>query len=229
MILYDPKTREQWLECRSHGIGGSEAAAAIGRNKYMSNVDLWRLKTHRDKAPDLSDNPAVQYGKQAEEHLRALFALNHPEFSIEYHEYRMYADDKEHWLYATLDGELTHKETGERGVLEIKTATMQNSMQWDEWSDQKIPQNYYIQLLHQMLATGRSFCKIFADLRYFDKEAESERDHAHRIITRTVRISDPGVADDMKMLLEKEREFWDHVLKDVQPPRIIPMFEPKSI
>ena len=66
MILYDPTTREEWLSCRSHGIGGSQAAAAIGMNKYQSNVDLWRIKTHRDKPPDLSNNPAVQYGKQSD-------------------------------------------------------------------------------------------------------------------------------------------------------------------
>lgn len=222
MILYDPTTREEWLSCRSHGIGGSQAAAAIGMNKYQSNVDLWRIKTHRDKPPDLSNNPAVQYGKQAEEHIRAMFSLDHPEYDIDYHEYRMYAKDDEQWLYATLDGELTHKEASERGILEIKTATIQNSSQWEEWTD-RIPDSYYIQLLHQMLATGWDFAILRAYIRYYNRDGELNA------TVRDFRVNRKDVLEDMDMLIDKERRFWQCVINDTQPPMILPMLTPKSI
>lgn len=221
MILYDPKTREEWLKCRMKGIGGSQAAAAIGMNKYTSNVDLWRFKTYRDKAPDLSYNPAVQYGKDAEEHIRAIYALDHPEYDIEYHEYRMYANDDNNWLYATLDGELTHKSTGEKGVLEIKTVTIMNSMQWEEWTD-RIPDSYYIQLLHQMLATGWNFAILRAYIRYYSKDGEL------CATVRDYRIDRKDKEEDMKILLEKEKKFWEYVVNDIQPPRMLPILIPKS-
>ena len=67
-------SREEWLKARkSQGIGGSEAGAVLGVNKYMTNVDLWELKTGRKAAQDLSDNAAVMFGKFAEEHLQIVY------------------------------------------------------------------------------------------------------------------------------------------------------------
>ena len=45
MIIADPKNREEWLNARKKGIGGSDAACIIGLNKYKSNVRLWDEKT----------------------------------------------------------------------------------------------------------------------------------------------------------------------------------------
>ena len=63
-------TREEWLKNRGRGIGGSEISAVTGCNPYMDNVTLWQRKTGRSKAEDISDKPYVQYGTQAERHLR---------------------------------------------------------------------------------------------------------------------------------------------------------------
>lgn len=215
MILYDPKSREEWLECRSHGIGGSQAGAAIGKNKYMSNVELWEIKTGRKKPDDISDKPAVKYGKNAEEHIRAIFALDYPQYDIDYHEFRMYANDDEQWLYATLDGKLTNKRIGAKGILEIKTATIMNSMQWKEW-DNSIPDSYYIQLLHQLIATGWEFAILRAYIRHFNKNNE---------LVATVKdytIKRKDVEEDMDYLLKKEKEFWQYVIDDKRPPLILP-------
>ena len=58
--------REEWLKVRKcQGIGGSEAGAVLGVNKYQTNLDLWELKTGRKEAPDLSDNPAGLPGIQS--------------------------------------------------------------------------------------------------------------------------------------------------------------------
>lgn len=34
------KTEQEWHRERAKGIGGSDAAAVLGRNPYMTNVDL---------------------------------------------------------------------------------------------------------------------------------------------------------------------------------------------
>ena len=53
-------TREQWLEERKKGIGGSDAATIMGLNPYKTNVDLWEEKTGRKDAEDISDKSYVQ-------------------------------------------------------------------------------------------------------------------------------------------------------------------------
>ena len=103
MILADPKTHDEWLSARCAGIGGSDAACVLGMNKYKTNVQLWKEKTGITVPKDISDKPAVAYGKQAEFHLRELFALDFPQYDIEYHEYRMYANDNYPFIFATLD------------------------------------------------------------------------------------------------------------------------------
>ena len=86
MILADPQSREEWLQCRMRGIGGSDAACIIGMNPWKSNVQLWREKAGRDpdrraKQDEISAKPAVQFGKAAEAPVRELFLLMHPDMT----------------------------------------------------------------------------------------------------------------------------------------------------
>ena len=55
-----------WLESRTLGIGGSDAAAILGLNPYKSNVELFDEKTGRRMPKDISDKPYVKYGTEAE-------------------------------------------------------------------------------------------------------------------------------------------------------------------
>ena len=59
MSIPIPQTEAEWLQVRMNGIGGSEAAAIIGKSPWCSNVELWRRKTGRATGPDISDNEAV--------------------------------------------------------------------------------------------------------------------------------------------------------------------------
>ena len=206
--------RTEWLAARqSQGIGGSEAGAVLGVNKYQSNVDLWELKTGRRAAIDLSDNPAVQFGKYAEPLLRDLFKQDYPEYTVDYHEFDMYVNDDYPFIFATLDGELTAPD-GSRGILEIKTTTIQNRIQWDEWDD-KIPDSYYAQILHQLAATGWDFAILKAYIRY----------HVNgevRITIRHYRVERKDVESDIEFLIDKETEFWKNVKSNTRPAMILP-------
>lgn len=214
MIIADPQTHDEWLECRKKGIGGSDAACVLGTNKYKSNVQLWKEKTGILHPKDISDKPAVVYGKNAESHLRELFALDFPNYEIEYHEYRMYGNDKYPFIYATLDGELTDKSTSSKGILEIKTTTINNSLQWGEW-DGGIPQNYYIQVLHQMIATGYDFVILKAHIRHF-------KNGDLYVSTRHYSINRDEEKESIDMLLRAEIEFWEHVQNKSEPALILP-------
>lgn len=212
MILHDPKTREEWLELRTQGIGGSDASCILGLNKYKSNLDLYYEKTGIKKN-NFSGNQATEYGKSAEEPIRELFLLDYPNYVCGYHEYRMYANDEHNFLYATLDGELTDK-SGLRGILEIKTTTIRNNKQWDEW-DNKIPDCYYVQILHQLLATGWDYVWLRAYIRYF-------KDGVLRATIKDYYINRDDVIEDLAELLDAEIKFWHHVKNKIEPGLIMP-------
>lgn len=212
-MIYKPKTRKEWLKQRNIGIGGSDAGTVLGVNKYKSNVDLWKEKTGKAKPPDISDKPAVKYGKQAEEHIRELFKLDYPQYKVDYHEFYMYCNDDYPFIFATLDGEITD-ENGRKGILEIKTTTIQNNNQWQEWED-KIPDSYYVQILHQLIATGWDFAILRAYIRYF-------KDNSPRATVREYRIERAEVKEDMQFLIEKETEFYKNITDDTEPAQILP-------
>ena len=205
----------QWLKARLSGIGASEASAVIGCNPYMSNQELWRIKTKRKKAADISSNPHVAYGHAAEAPIRDLFRLDYPQFEVAYNGAFDMVFSKEYpWLFATLDGRLIEKETGRHGILEIKTTEILRSMAKEKWRD-GVPQNYYVQLLHQLLATGWDFAVLHAQLkRVWDGEIKTER--------RSYFVERSDVQDDLDFLLEEEIKFWDCVKEDREPALVLP-------
>ena len=205
---------DTWIKERMNGIGGSESGSVIGVNPWCSNVQLWRYKMGIEIPPDISDKPAVKFGKVAEEHIRELFRLDYPNMELDYHEYWVYRNDAHPWQFATLDGELTD-ETGRRGILEIKTTTIQNKSQWDEWEN-GIPQRYYAQILHQLSATGWQFAILRAYIRWY-------RDGEFRATVRDYRIERDDVLDDIAYLREQEMRFMDCVNSGKPPAAIITM------
>lgn len=209
-------TEAEWHAARLKGIGASEASAIVGCNPYMSNVDLWRIKTGRKKAPDISSNAHVAYGHAAEGPIRELFALDYPEYEVSYGgAFDMVRNPDHPWLFATLDGRLVERETGRRGVYEGKTTEILRSIAKEKWRD-GVPQNYYVQNLHQLLASGWEFVVLHAQLkRVWDGEIKSTR--------QSYFIERADVKDDLDYLLEQEIKFWEeYVLKDREPPLILP-------
>ncbi|NLY64522.1 MAG: YqaJ viral recombinase family protein, partial [Alcaligenaceae bacterium] len=64
LVKTNKLSRDEWLEVRKHGIGSSDAAAAVGLNPYKSQLELWMEKTGRDAGlpkPDPNDTSAPVY------------------------------------------------------------------------------------------------------------------------------------------------------------------------
>ncbi len=207
--------REEWLKNRKTMIGGSDASAILGMNPYKTNIEVWMEKTGRTVPEDIGHKPYVKYGIEAEQYLTALFALDHPQYVVKANtDYTVYRHPKYPFIAGTLDGELTEIETGRRGVLEIKTTEILNSMHREKWND-KIPDNYYIQCLHYLLATGWEFAILKAQLKTVWGDEV-------RLNTRHYTIEKSEVEDDLEYLLTKEIEFWQYVTKDKKPNLVLP-------
>lgn len=210
--LIQLSSREEWLEARK-GIGGSDAASIVGMNPWRDNVELWEEKTGRRQQEDISDRPAVKYGTEAEEHLRELFRLDNPQYKVEYIENNMWKNKDMPWAHASLDGWLTDQD-GRKGILEIKTTTIQRASQKEKWQDQ-IPQNYYIQILHYFLVTGFDFAILKAQLKF-------ELNEGLYIQTKQYKIERAEVELDLDFLLESEKEFAELIKQDKKPALILP-------
>ena len=205
-----PTNREEWLAARQiQGIGASEAAAIVGLSPWMSKNELWYIKTGKKIVKDLSGNAAVEQGIRMEGAIRTVFAARHPEFQVEHHAYDILYQTERPWLFATLDGEITESfadSSVKKYPLEIKTSTPRGKADWDKWSDGKIPDNYYIQILHQMLATDWEKAYLTAFL--YGKED---------IIIREYDFLRKDCEADLDWLLKEETEFQESIVSGQKP------------
>lgn len=202
-----------WLKNRMSAVGGSEISAVVGCNPYMDNVTLWEIKTGRLQADDISDKPYVQYGTQAEGYLRALFALDFPQYKVFYEENNSFTNDKYPFAQASLDGRLVD-DKGRTGVLEIKTAEILRSTQKEKWKD-RIPMNYYCQVCFYMAVMEADFAVLKAQLKTdFGGDIYLQTKHYH--------IERDEVQDDINYLMAKGAEFWEYVKSGTRPPLVLP-------
>lgn len=206
------KDRKEWLENRDR-IGGSDASAIVGMNPYKTNIELWQIKTGQLIPEDISDKPYVKYGTEAERHLRELFKLDFPEYQVDYIENNMFLNDKYPYAHASLDGWLTDQD-GRKGVWECKTTNILQSMQREKWNN-RIPDNYYIQILHYLMVTEFDFAILVAQLKSeFGGEVYKQ--------TRHYKIERSEVEEDIKFLESSEERFWKQVQNREKPGLILP-------
>lgn len=211
--IFDFKDEEEWLSGRMNGIGGSDASAVVGVNPYKTNIQLFEEKTGRSIPENISDKPYVIYGKLSEKHIRELFKLDYPEYGVEHYEFRILQSLEYPFMQASLDGELTDRD-GRKGILEIKTTNILQSMQYEKWKD-KIPDNYYLQILHYLLVTGYEFVVLRAHLNStWGREVRTQVKHYF--------IERGEVQEDLDYLLKEEIKFWKYVESGRKPPLILP-------
>lgn len=213
---------------RPHGIGGSDAAAAIGLSPYESPVGLWLRLTGRTAPREETE------AMRLETRLQPLLAeLTH---EAGYQVIPAPADTlvgPEPFMFGHVDGYCAGKDlssgerhgdavkdgsgellamappTGsssdslaglsERGVLELKTAGL---FQAKHWEADEIPLHYQAQGLHYMAVTGLPFC-VFGVLI-----------GGQRFQVRRLERDDAAVEN----LIAAERDFWQYVERDEQPP-----------
>lgn len=209
------KSREEWLKKRTSYIGGSDASSVVGMNPYKTNVELWEIKTGIRKPENIDHKDFVEYGRNAEEYLRELFKLDFPQYAVEYVENNLWLNDHFPFAHASLDGWLMD-EHGRFGVLEIKTTNILQSIQKEKWNH-RIPDNYYIQVLHYLAVTNADFAILKAQLKY-DYDGEIFLTTKHYTIERE------EVLNDIDYLMEEERKFAEAIRSNKQPPLVLPNF-----
>ena len=88
-------------------------------------------------------------------------------------------------------------------------------MQKEKWRG-KIPDNYYIQLLHNLFVTEFEFAVLKAQLKY-NYNGDILLHTKHYFIERA------EVEEDIEYLINQEEKFWRSVVEGKEPPLILPM------
>lgn len=198
LIKTNTLSRDEWLEVRKHGIGSSDAAAAVGLNPYKSQLQLWMEKTGRDADlpqpdPDDTRSPvywgtllepivAASYTKQTGRRVRKVNAvLQHPERP---------------WMLANIDREVIG--AGDVQILECKTAGEFGARLWKDG----VPEYVQLQVQHQLAVTGKHAADVAVLIC-------GQQLQVHRI-----QRDDDLIA---KLMMLQER-FWHYVTSDTPPP-----------
>lgn len=210
------KNQDEWQKARK--LSATRASAILGQNPYMTNVDVWEILTNKKVDKDLSDNEAVVFGLTTENAIRELYQAETkdkylivaPDDFIDKGQRIVYHHKEKEYLTSSCDGLITELDSEKHGVLEIKTTSILSSIHRETWRD-GIPQNYYIQLLHEMLVLDVDFGVLVAYLRYSDYS-----------LIKAYRAERVAVENEIKSLFEKEVEFWEkYVATNKKPPLLI--------
>ena len=181
---------DEWLELRSHYIGGSDAAAVVGLNAFASPYSLWAEKT--GKVPGFGGNLATEVGTFLEEFVAQKFAqetgkkvrkCNHSFLNSQYP-----------FAIANIDREIVGEDAG----LEIKTT---DSLNMKKFKGGEYPANYYCQCVHYLAVTGKQ--RWYLAVLIGNKEFlwfTIERDEA-----------------EIAALMGAEQDFWELVKTDTPP------------
>lgn len=109
---------------------------------------------------------------------------------------------------------MREKDTGRFGILEIKTTNILQSMQREKWND-RIPDNYYCQVLWYLMVTEFDFAILKARLRS-DWQGET------RITIRHYWIERSEVQEDIDELEKAGWKMWKAIQEDREPNLILP-------
>lgn len=181
---------DEWKALRSKYIGGSDAAAVVGMNAYVSPLALWAEKT--GKLPGFEGNLATEVGTYMEEFVARKFAevtgkkvrkCNLSWFNSDYP-----------WAIANIDREIIGEDAG----LEIKTTSELNLK---KFKNGEYPANYYVQIVHYLAVTGKKRWYLAVlignkEFRWFTIERDEE---------------------EIAALMSAEKDFWGLVNADTPP------------
>jgi putative phage-type endonuclease len=181
MTVEEMQDRKAWLEMRKTGIGGSDAAVVLGISKWKSPWDLWLEKTGQVEIEDFS-NDYIEAGNRLEPVIADWFC---DKTGKKVRRCGMLRSKEYPWMLADVDRLIV----GENAILECKTAA-----QWkgEEWSEDNLPDAYYLQVQHYLAVGG------------YDKAYIAVLIGGHKFVWKEIPRND----DDIAVIIEKEEQFW---------------------
>lgn len=187
-------TREEWLQLRRKGIGGSDASVIMGKNPYRSILQLWEEKTGKLRVTD-EGNEYTYWGNVMEPIIRKEF-MNRTGLKVRQKHAMIFHKDYP-YLFADVDGIVTD-ERGEKCIFEAKTASQYKAEQWEDG----VPEEYILQVQHYLEVCGMDKAYIAALIG------------GNKFIFHTIYRDEELIRN----LISREKEFWEGcVLTGTEP------------
>lgn len=234
-------TEEEWLQMRTEGIGGSDAAKVLGISPWGTKYDLWHDKVGIDPLKNDDKNSMIlDAGHRLENFVAQLYGyLQNANANGEENEKVKVFEKKimyRHPLYPFMQGDIDRfvEKDGKVSILEIKTTSDNNKSEWFSDSGKPIiPKHYECQVRHYMAVTNideADICCLFCNEQFrvlasilssdvsipedkFSKYAEE-----YFIPNLVVRHITRDEAYEEK-LIKAEKEFWEtYVIPKIEPP-----------
>lgn len=203
------KDTAQWHQLRGKGIGGSDAGIVMNVSSYKTPYELWEEKTGKVKKEFIT-NDAIEKGNALEPIMFNMFKVFYSkEYEVIDTKNISLSSKQFPFLRANLDGALINKQTGQKGVLEIKSTTIRNASMLKKWQKDDLPITYYFQVLHYLYVTGFDFAIVYAilDIPWANKQE-----------TRVIKMYREDLEADIEYLIKTELWFWDKVKTKTPPP-----------
>jgi len=192
LVITKEMAHEQWLAARKAGIGGSDASAIAGLNKWKSPISVYMDKVGESPEEDIQSE-AAHFGNVLEEVVAQEFSsrtglkvrkrnaiLQHPDYP---------------WMLANVDRLII----GEKVGLECKTASEYLKK---EWEGEEIPTSYLIQCQHYMAVTGYEawwIAVLIGGNKFIYKKIERDE-------------------EVIQYLIDIEKDFWQNHVEKLAPP-----------
>lgn len=188
-------SEKEWLEARKGGLGGSDIGAIFGVSNFKSPLAVYLDKTSDETEP--LDSEAAYWGTVLEDVVAEEFKKEHPEFLVQRRN-AILQHPEHNWALANID-RLIKNEDGKWGILEIKTTS---EYMKSKWSEDEVPDSYYLQLQHYLFVTGLEF-GYFAVLIGGNKYRE---------------FYVPRDEDIIKQIIDGGAKFWNEHILAKNPP-----------
>lgn len=186
-------SREEWLQWRTKGIGGSDASVIAGVNRYRSVFQLWLEKTGQIE-PEEKETDFTHFGTVLEPVVKKEFTRR---TGMKVRAKKALLQSEEYpFMLADLDGVIY--EDGEMCIFEAKTASAYKQEVWENG----VPEEYILQVQHYMAVTGAKKTYIAALVggnRFF-----------YHVVERNEEL--------ISLIITMEKKFWEeNVLGGTEP------------
>lgn len=195
-------SRDQWLNERKRGVGGSDVGKILGVSEWGTAVDVWLEKTGRT-AP-VEQTEAMWFGTELEDAVARRYAA---ETGVEVVRHNFMAIDEDCHLLGNIDRLVKPTESGLAAYQgEVRTALgleCKTSSQ-SPWED--VPLHYQAQV--------QAYMALHPSIQRFDVAASFYG------LTKSFKVFSVERDDEViESIREAVKEFWEkHVVPDVPPP-----------
>ncbi|MRZ79958.1 hypothetical protein GKD14_14205 [Paeniclostridium sordellii] len=162
-------TKEEWLEARRGGIGGSDASSVLGFNPYKSSISVYLEKIQNNNlSRDLErkDGISLINKNQFKEEVSYKMELGNKLEEFVAREFTLKTGKKVRNINGILKNDnypfalanIDRAVVGEKAFLECKVTNSFSKKLWKK----EVPMHYQIQMTHYMAVTGATHCYVAA-------------------------------------------------------------------